>query len=66
MDKRIKYVVAAVVAGAGMLAAYYYPTETFTAFVSWLSPSIPFILILILGRVLLWIEKPNVKVTPGN
>ncbi len=47
-DKRIRYVAAAAVAGAGMAAAYYYPAETFMAFVLWVSPGIPIILIVIL------------------
>jgi hypothetical protein len=48
MDKRIKYVTAVAVAGAVMVAAYYYPAESFMTFVLWLSPGIPSILILIL------------------
>jgi hypothetical protein len=48
MDKRIKYVTAAAVAGAVMVAAYYYPAEAIIAFVLWVSPGIPLILIAIL------------------
>ena len=48
VDKRLKYVTAAAVAGAVMLAAYYYPAEAFMAFVLWVSPGIPLILIVIL------------------
>ena len=48
MDKRIKYVAAAAAAGAVMAAAYYYPAEAFMAFVLWVSPGIPIILIMIL------------------
>ncbi|MCZ7393849.1 MAG: hypothetical protein ABOK23_02000 [Candidatus Methanoperedens sp.] len=48
MAKRIKYVAAAAAAGAVMASAYYYPAEAFMAFVLWVSPGIPLILIVIL------------------
>jgi hypothetical protein len=61
MDKRIKYVAAAVVAGAVMLSAYYYPGEVFMAFVLWVSPGIPLILIMILVYKL-FLEKRSKSV----
>lgn len=48
LEKRLKYVAAVAVAGSVMVAAYYYPAESFIAFVLWLSPGIPLILIVIL------------------
>jgi hypothetical protein len=48
MDKIIKYIAASAIAGAAMVAAYYYPAEAFMAFILWVSPGIPLILIMIL------------------
>ncbi len=47
-DKRIKYVAAVAAALACTVAFYYYPAEAFMAFVLWLSPGVPVILIVIL------------------
>lgn len=57
MDKRLKYVAAAAVALAVMAAAYYYPAESFMAFVLWVSPGIPIILIVILIYKLFFQER---------